>query len=332
MAKVGTVLIGRNEGERLLACLHSLRDLGLPMIYVDSGSSDGSQAAAHDLSAEVVDLDLSAPFTAARARNVGFRRLCATHPDLEFVQFIDGDCVLDPNWVAKALASFEQEPTLAVVCGRRRERFPDASIYNRLCDLEWDTPVGLAAACGGDALMKRSALESVGGFNDLLIAGEEPELCVRLHKAGWSIRRIDAEMTLHDAAMTRFGQWAKRANRAGHAFAEGSWLHREEGMWRRESGSIFLWGLIVPVLALAGAYFTYGASLLLFCLYPLLMLKVFWSQRRKLNTRNAALYAIACILAKFPQARGMLTYHWNRLRGSRAGLIEYKGPASRPTT
>jgi GT2 family glycosyltransferase len=331
MPRVGTVMIGRNEGTRLLGCLNSLRDLQLPMVYVDSGSSDGSQAAARDLGADVVDLDLSAPFTAARARNVGFRRLCSLHPDLEFVQFVDGDCALDPHWVTKALATFEKEPSLAVVCGRRREQHPNASIYNRLCDLEWDTPVGLATACGGDALMKRSALEPVGGFNDLLIAGEEPELCLRLQKAGWTIRRIDAEMTLHDAAMARFGQWFKRAQRAGHAFAEGAWMHPKEGMWRRESFSIFLWGLIVPTIAFAAAYLTYGASLLLLLAYPLLMLKVFLAQRRKIGSRYAVPYAAACVVAKFPQALGMLTYHWNRLRGSRAGLIEYKGPASRPT-
>jgi GT2 family glycosyltransferase len=301
------------------------------MVYVDSGSSDGSQEAARNLGADVVDLDLSAPFTAARARNAGFKRLCQTHPNVEFVQFIDGDCVLDPGWLAAALACVEKEPEVAVVCGRRRERHPDASIYNRLCDLEWDTPVGPAQACGGDALMNRSAVEAVGGFNDQLIAGEEPELCLRLRKKGWTIRRIDAEMTLHDAAMTRASQWFKRAIRAGHAFAEGADLHRGDGMWQRECRSIWFWGVALPAVAIGAAYFTSGASLLLLLAYPFLTLKVFTARRRRPGSRYAALYAIACVAAKFPQALGLLVYHWNRLRGRRSGLIEYKGPSARPT-
>lgn len=332
MHKIGAVLIGRNEGERLRDCLQSLRTLQLPMVYVDSGSSDGSQALARNQEAQVVELDLSFPFTAARARNSGYRALCGMHPGIEFVQFVDGDCVLNSEWPAAALASFATDPKTAVVCGRRRERHPEASPYNQLCDMEWDTPVGVADSCGGDALMRRSAFEEVGGFNDRLIAGEEPELCLRLRQAGWTIRRIDAEMTLHDAAMNRFGQWLRRAVRAGHAYAENSWLHRALGMWRRESRSICFWGLLVPAAALTGAYFTMGLSLLLLLAYPAMVFKVFLSSRRRYGARKAALFAFACIAAKFPQAVGFLTYHWNRLRGRRSGLIEYKGPASRPST
>lgn len=332
MGKIGVVLIGRNEGQRLVDCLDALRELQAPMVYVDSGSTDGSQEAARARGARVLELDLSAPFTAARARNAGFHQLCAEHPDVEFVQFVDGDCVLDSGWIPAALASLQGDPQLAVVCGRRRERYPDSTIYNRLCDMEWDTPVGTAGACGGDALMKRQAFEEVKGFNDQLIAGEEPELCLRLRKAGWSIERLDAEMTLHDAAMNRLGQWWNRARRAGHAFAEVASLHRVDGMWRRECRSIWFWGMVVPLAALTLAYFTWGASLLMFLGYPALFVKIFRVRRRQSNWRHAALFALACVAAKFPQAVGMVSYYVNRLRGRRTGLIEYKGPATRRTT
>jgi GT2 family glycosyltransferase len=331
MPEIGIVLIGRNEGSRLVDCLQNLRDLRAPIVYVDSGSSDGSQSKAHELGALVVDLDVSLPFTAARARNSGFRHLCEAHPATEFVQFIDGDCVLNADWIPTALTYFELDRKLAVVCGRRRERYPEASIYNRLCDMEWDTPIGPAAACGGDALMRRTAFEEIGGFYDGLIAGEEPELCMRLGQADWVIRRIDAEMTLHDASMNELGQWLTRARRAGHAYAENAWLHRAQGMWRREVRSIILWGLVVPVIALALAYFTWGASFLLFLGYPALASKILLAKRRRYGWRLAGLYAIACVVAKFPQAQGLCTYHLNRLGGRRAKLIEYKGPAARGT-
>jgi hypothetical protein len=40
---IGIVVIGRNEGDRLTRCLQSLQMENLPVIYVDSGSTDGSQ-------------------------------------------------------------------------------------------------------------------------------------------------------------------------------------------------------------------------------------------------------------------------------------------------
>jgi GT2 family glycosyltransferase len=328
MSDVGVVIIGRNEGSRLVECLASLVRLGLPMVYVDSGSTDGSQQAALNEGADVVDLDLSRPFTAARARNCGFRRLCQQHSACEFVQFLDGDCVLQPAWLASALPYLQSDSKLGVVCGRRRERFPEKSVYNRLCDMEWDTPVGPAGACGGDALMRRTAFDEVQGFDESLIAGEEPELCLRLRKAGWGINRVDAEMTLHDAAMTRFRQWWQRARRAGHAYAENAWVHRADGMWRREARSIFFWGMVIPIGSLIFAPLTFGASLLALLAYPLLVLKILISRRRKLGFHWALLYALACVGAKFPQALGMMAYHFNRLSGRRAKLIEYKLPVA----
>ena len=223
---VDAIVIGRNEGARLLACLASLRGQVRRVIYVDSGSVDGSVPAARGLGAEVLALDLAQPFTAARARNAGLGALIADPP--EFVQFVDGDCVLDAGWIATGLAGFAAHPRAVVVCGRRRERFPKVSIYNRLADLEWATPVGQADACGGDALMRFDAVQAVAGYRAGLIAGEEPELCLRLRRAGGEVWRLDAEMTLHDAALLRFGQWWRRSVRAGHAFAEGAPHHRWE--------------------------------------------------------------------------------------------------------
>src|SRR5207249_590682 len=100
---VGVVAIGRNEGERLGVCLASaLRDCA-HVVYVDSGSTDGSVALARDLGAQVLELDLSIPFTAARARNAGFDKLLHIAPDVEFVQFVDGDCEIVENWISCAM-------------------------------------------------------------------------------------------------------------------------------------------------------------------------------------------------------------------------------------
>ncbi len=311
-SSVDAVVIGRNEGARLLACLDALKGRVRRLVYVDSGSTDGSVAAVTAAGAVVVALDMAQPFTAARARNAGLAVLAADPP--EFVQMIDGDCQMHSGWIASALAAFAAHPTAAVVCGRRRERFPKASIYNALADSEWDTPVGRTLACGGDALMRYAAVQAVGGYNPALIAGEEPDLCLRLRATGGEIWRIDAEMTLHDAAMTRFGQWWKRSVRAGHAFAEGAALHGF-GHWGAEVRRALIWGAVLPVaLLLAGV--VHPAGWLLVLVYPL--------QGLRLARRGGAVWALFSLIGKFAEARGALGYYLNRLRGRRAGLIEYK--------
>lgn len=313
---VAAVVIGRNEGERLKACLSALSDQVDRIIYVDSGSTDGSPDLARAHKAMVLSLDMSIPFTAARARNVGLAALADDPP--EFVQFLDGDCVLQPEWLPAALSTLRDHPDLGVVAGRRREIYPDRSIYNRLCDGEWDTPVGEARAVGGDMLIRHAAISSVGGFRDSLIAGEEPEMCVRLRAAGWRIRRIGVEMTLHDANMLRFGQWWQRSKRAGHAFAEGAALHGAppERHWRTETRRALAWGLGLPVAAVLGAILLHPLLLLLLLAYP--------AQFLRLTRRMGATSAFFSLLGKFPEAMGALKFYRNRIGGRRGGLIEYK--------
>ena len=250
---VGVVIIGRNEGDRLRSSIDSVLSQAKHVVYVDSGSADDSVALAKSLGCAVVELDLQRAFTAGRARNAGFAHLLQQHPHLHYVQFIDGDCILDAAWVNNALAKMAENATIAIVCGRRRERFPDASIYNKLCDMEWDTPIGQANACGGDFLVRVTAYQQVGGFDESFAAGEEPELCLRLRESGFTIWRIDADMVLHDAAMTRFSQWWWRSVRSGSAYAQSAWTHgtNAEKYNLRESVSIWLWAVLIPAAAIS---------------------------------------------------------------------------------
>jgi len=337
VARIGVVAIGRNEGERLQRCLAALGPQVGTVVYVDSGSTDGSVDHSRSRGVEVVALDLSIPFTAARARNEGFARLLEKAPATDYVQFVDGDCEIAPGWLDQAQTALDQRPEVAVVCGRRRERFPEASVYNRLCDLEWNTPIGEAEACGGDALMRTAALRQVGGYRPTLIAGEEPELCIRLRAAGWKIARLDAEMTLHDAAMTRFGQWWKRNVRAGHAFAEVSWLPRASPccICKRECRSNWLWGLLFPLAVLLAAPFTFGLSLLALLIYPVQAWRIARYRRRVFQDQpaDARTYGRFVVVGKFAQALGQLQYHKNRLLARQSTLIEYKqaeSAAARP--
>lgn len=318
---ISAIAIGRNEGPRLEACLSSLAGRVRRVVYVDSGSTDDSLEIARKSGAEVVELDTGRPFTAARARNGGLARLPLG--DTGYVQFLDGDCILQPGWLAAARSFLEDNPDCAVVCGRRRERQPESSIYNQLCDLEWDTPIGETKACGGDALMRLSAVRAIGGFREDLIAGEEPELCVRLRKAGQTIWRLDHEMTLHDAAMTRFLQWWRRSMRGGHAFAEGAFLHGAppERHWKTETRRAISWGGVLPLAAVSGAVLIHPALLTLLLAYPAQILRLTY---RSGGGRTAFVAACFTMLVKLPELLGVLQFHLRRVRGQKSTLIEYK--------
>ena len=321
--KIGAIVIGRNEGQRLIRCLQSLVDTN-SIVYVDSGSTDSSVNSAKALGIEVVELDTTIPFTAARARNTGVYYLLQKYPDIEFIQFVDGDCEIADGWIEISSQFLRENPDYAVVCGRRRERFPQASIYNQLCDIEWDTPIGDTLACGGDALIRVSAFMHVNGYRDSMIAGEEPEMCYRLRGAGWKISRIDTEMTKHDAEMTRISQWWKRSKRAGHAYAESLYHSDVEKFRKRELVSILLWGLMLPVFILVLSISLSGYWLIFSVVYPLQVLRLYLAYRDGLSDKNALLYACSNVLGKFAQLAGVISFVLKKVFGKDSVLIEYK--------
>jgi len=321
---VGVVVIGRNEGERLTICFNSILLYTNTIIYVDSGSTDNSIDIALNLGIEVVNLDVTIPFTAARARNEGFQQLCMLEPEISFVQFVDGDCELDEAWLDKSTKYLSHNSDVAVVCGRRRERYPHASVYNMLCDIEWNTPVGETKACGGDAMMRIGVFEQVSGFNPDVIAGEEPELCLRIRKTGWKIWRLDSEMTLHDANIIRFNQWWKRNVRAGYAYALGANMHGNtpERHCIRETRRIWLWGFFIPIVTLLGGI-VYPLFFLFLLIYPLQIIRL--ALKNKHIIKKTWLYAFFITAGKFPEMQGQLKFLFNKLTRKQSTIIEYKG-------
>ena len=320
----GVVIIGRNEGDRLRSCLESLGVANDPVVYVDSGSTDGSVKLALKNGTEVLELDMSRPFTAARARNAGLRRLRELSPRVEYVQFVDADCELAEHWLEKAESWLDRRADVAAVCGRLKEKHPERTIYNLLCDIEWDRPSGDAKSCGGIAMMRVAALDAVGGYREDLIAGEEPELCVRLRAAGWRVSRLAEPMAQHDAALLRFGQWWRRTLRGGYAFAQGAALHGRspERHCVRESRSIWLWALGVPLLIAGSVLVVGGSAWWLLLVYPAQVVRL--ALRGGRGGREDWVWAGFTVLGKFPELAGQLKFLTNRYLGRHARLIEHK--------
>lgn len=342
MNRIGIVAIGRNEGQRLEQCLTSVMGKGMPVVYVDSQSTDGSPELARSKGASVVNLDMSIPFSAARARNAGVERLCSIASDVVYIQMLDGDCQLMEGWIERASSVLDERKDVAVVCGHRRERFPEHSIYNRIADLEWNGPPGEVKNCGGDAMMRLQAFSQVGGFDPTVVSGEEPELCQRLRQKGWKILRLDAEMTLHDSAMLHFGQWWRRTIRTGYGAADCATRFGQQGLYVGHVKSAQLWALWLPVLifvCLVGSLALYGRihfavsglilTALLLGIYPLQWLRISRGVRpRTGNLRDAAIYGLLTLIGKWANLIGQWKYRRDRAAGRLTRAIEYKLPGA----
>ncbi|MCK0151695.1 glycosyltransferase [Marivita sp. S6314] len=320
---VDVVLIGRNEGDRLVNSLASVVPQARRVVYVDSGSTDDSVANARRVGAEVVNLDMSVPFTAARARNEGFQALTASGDAPDAVQFLDGDCIMADGWLAKGQAWMAAHDDLGLVTGQAAEMRRDATVYNQMFDVEWKRPAGDILACSGNMMVRTRAFDAVGGFDPTVIAAEDDEFCTRLRKAGWRLERIPEDMARHDANMTRFSQWWKRAERTGHGFAQVGHLHPD--YFVRERQRALVYGAFLPFMAIAGAFMSPAVPVLILGVYALSYTRTAKGLMQDGLPRSEALHhAIYLTLSKFPNVIGMIRYHWRRLTQAQMRIIEYK--------
>jgi glycosyltransferase involved in cell wall biosynthesis len=326
---LSVVVIGRNEGQRLARCFESIariKTVGVKeVIYVDSASTDSSAELASRYGALSITIHPERP-TAAVARNTGWRRAAS-----DLILFLDGDTVLHSDFPRVAYDALSMDESIAAVWGHRREMHPERSFFNRVLDLDWIYPPGLSEFCGGDVLMRRIALVETGGFDDGLIAGEEPELCRRIRARGFKILHIDEPMTLHDLDIKHWSQYLKRAIRAGYAYAEisGRFRDSDEAFWSSEKRANVLrcscWVITFAAAGIASIRFGAIPFVFWFTLLLVLSLRSAWRARWKSDDlMTLLLFGIHSQLQQIPIFIGQLKYAFDRNRRSRSGLIEYK--------
>ncbi|TWT85920.1 hypothetical protein Pla123a_07270 [Posidoniimonas polymericola] len=254
-------------------------------------------------------------------------------PDTELLQFVDGDCELNPTWLEVGASFLAQHPEIVAVSGRRRECRPQQSLYNRFIDREWDSPIGEALSTGGDFLVRAAAYVQAGGFDPSVPAGEEPELCGRLRANGGKVWRLDHEMTLHDANMNSFSEWWRRQRRAGYGALDVERRFRLNLFTPWLKSAVF-WNVVAPIalLTAAGVGFIVAgplaASMVLIAGGVGLLLQVFrlaWKDKRRgSDWRSGFEYGILTMLSKLPIFLGILQGLGVWLRGSQSRLMEYK--------
>ncbi|MCA9654213.1 MAG: glycosyltransferase [Myxococcales bacterium] len=315
---LGICVIGRNESARLHSSLSSLDGRGEHRVYVDSDSTDDSVAIARCFEGfEVVQITERQLCTAARGRNLGFARLRAHSPELRFVQFVDGDCVITQGWLDVAMATLRERPEVAIVAGRLREHYRDRNVYHRLADMEWGSGgVGEVDSVGGIFMIRAEVFAEVGGMNPWMAQGEEAELARRVRGRGHRVVRLPDEMGHHDIAIERFGQWWTRAVREGRATAESV---RRNGLSDHHSIrhliSMAFWGAGLPTAAATLVLPSLGLSSGLLAGYGMLWHRVRRHRMELGDTpEDASLYASATVLGKIANATGVAGYLRDVLR------------------
>ncbi|WP_424888906.1 glycosyltransferase [Streptomyces sp. XH2] len=198
---VSVVISVYNKGRWLAGTLASVRAQTHPrteIVVVNDGSTDPATRAAFDALTGVVKVDKPNGGPGS-AYNAGIAAASG-----EFVLPLDGDDLLEPDCVATALEALRRAPELGhVTCYVKHFGLVNAM----------DAPLGTVPALmpflntGGKRtrLLRRSALDAVGGYDERLPTLDDVELLIRLERAGrngdivpralFSYRRHPASLT-----------------------------------------------------------------------------------------------------------------------------------------
>jgi glycosyltransferase involved in cell wall biosynthesis len=310
--KIGVVIIGVNAQKFIPGCIESVLNSDYPenqmeIVYVDGGSSDQSiEIASNYPKIKILKLNSSHP-TPGKGRNAGWKLL-----DAPYIQFLDADTMIDRDWFKNGLPHLLRTD-IAAVCGHRRERYPDKNCFHMIGNMEWKYETGSCRYFGGDVLIKRNILVDTEGFDEALVAGEDPELSYRIRQKKLHILRIDHPMTLHDLNMVSFNQYLRRAYRSGYGYAEIAVRHcrENEKLWTRETIRVVCKAFAPLSIFIAGIATGNPATgvmaSLLILLLPLLKISKFKTQFSQ-TWGKSFLYSIHICLVVFPQFAGVMRY------------------------
>lgn len=304
------VVIGYNEESTIGACLESAHraataaGIAYELIYVDGGSRDASLDIARAIP-EVRVLGGDRPRRAAENRNLGLRHARGT-----FVQFVDGDMVLDPAWIATARDYLQEHPQVGIVYGRLREA--NQSRLFQALQHDWAPVTGEVPFCGGAATHRRDVIEKVGGFPEDVGYGEEPYMCWRIRREqNVKIVQLEAPMALHDLGHRSFKDYWRQHVRNGSAYIEIATrcFRSDDKLWLREVVSIVAWNtvLVLWVVVIAVAPWLWKAVALAVAML-VLSRKAIQGLRAGMRTDVAVVYALHTYFAKLPLGWGVVKW------------------------
>jgi len=213
------------------------------LIVADDGSTDGSSNMLDAFSAyERVKIIRKDHSGVSATKNIG---LANARSDI--VYFVDGDCVLDQNSLARLLSCFTS-PRIGCVGGAVRALNRSSSIASAIelmqNEIERKWPFGANVA------YKREALTEAGGFDESVEAGEDVDLFLRVHKAGFDFV-YDPAIVARTVNPESFSSFLNQRFRWGIGFAQLTERHNEVFTMRiKLCFALTLFTLCSPVLGL----------------------------------------------------------------------------------
>jgi len=309
---ISIIVIGLNSAKTLESCLLSIKNMDVPeeailknIIYVDGGSTDRSAQIAKAVDGvKIIELS-SEKATPGKQRNIGWRAA-----EGEWINFFDSDTEVDKNWLREAINNIDNG--IGAIFGQRKEKYPNKNWFHFIADLEWVKPVSDAKYFGGDVMIRRNVLEESGGYDESLIAGEDPELSARIRSMGYSIKGLDKIMCYHDINMDNFKQYFKRSARSGYGYASAGlkMLKNNENAWFLKMLKLLCKGFLVLFFISISFLSTFRAGVLFAIIVIFLPFsKVgFFQKNFKITFKQSCIYASHCSVVTFLQLFGVLRY------------------------
>jgi Glycosyl transferase family group 2 len=250
----GVVVVASDNKASPEAAIRSAGD-GRAIVFVAVGGAPDATATAKGAGAVIAEGSERSFIPAGRARNAGYRQLKKIAPHLEYVQFVDADAALDPDWIATAEKFMARRPEVSIVTGAikslsgsRLSHAPTGSRDNA------DDEGEIQCVYGGSALMRVESFEAAGGFRGDLLTAETVDLCIRLRRRGARIWRLDEAMAICRSAVKPGGWWAQSRQR-GFDNAYCASLHGgpPERLGMMDTVLAVLWGFLFPTAVISAA-------------------------------------------------------------------------------
>jgi hypothetical protein len=251
------------------------------------------------------------------------------------VFFVDADCTIESDFVEAALPEFD-DPSVGIVFGSVREHDPKLSVYTRVLDLDWVAPAekGPTDYSAGIALVRRDLLQQLGGFNESLMASEEPEFCTRAANEGFVILGLPRLSARHALGITDFRAYWRRMTRRGYGNGQAAATLGRGHRLVREQGQAQLVTVLLP-LAVACSVTTsqLWPALVWGCLCAAVVApRVRAAAQREPGLGTLTLYCAHAVMRLFPIALGAALQRWDQWIGRRRAPIRYKDRASADRT
>lgn len=257
-----TAVMVTHFSERVIADSLACLPPGLPIIVVDNASTDGTCEIIRNAApqARIIRNRVGAGY--GNGANQGL-----AEAKTDFILLINPDARLRQGALENLIAAAERYPEAAVLAPTLRQ--PDGSwevshdvdVFRRLSmpsrrtDPEPDGDICADYVSGATILLRRKALETIGGFESaIFLYYEDDDFCLRLRKAGWVLIRIANAVVDHAGGGSIKRTWDKHWEKFWHLAWSRLFIEKKYrgtvAMLRVALPALFRFGLKAPLYLL----------------------------------------------------------------------------------